>query len=385
MGKGKLKLQLNEKNSFILADNIFQAVSIPYSMINKKLIQLTYAHIYKMQNIMFQDYYDSERMKFVNRKEYAIHDGINYYDTIDCCEKGWNWQRFTGPGDEEQINKSGVFTWECSLFMYSYQLYAAVQENGLEYEQFMGEGAMDKLVDQVIAFAEWNEYGVLDAMFDNTIITPDEYVTLIAYGSIFIEDKMSGKKMSAEHEQELIRLYNLCHSKFVPGALDYYDSFFCDFDYFQMDDSCMKKLYPYLLDLMFALKSDEDVVTPCLYIYTSDSMKEYRDIRKLYIGSKYIPYLDKLIVLLEDPMGVRKLQDSPELYETDIIGMRYNENYSALLAYTDTCYLGVYYSYHHKYDSKLNINPFFKPARQLFEMMLNKMKKEGCNIKSEST
>lgn len=377
MKKEKRKLQVDAKEAMELVDYICHTMGKNYdSMMGNKLIKLLFARIYHMKNCLFETYFDKKELIYKEQNVYG-EDGPNYFETIDCCEEGWNWVRYTGPNSAEEINRSEFFKWECSLFMDAYSMYRAVSLENLDYERLMGEDRMENLPESFCSCEDYTD-NFFEEDESGDAISEEEYILLVACGACYINSRLTGSAFPPEYEKDMERMYLRRHCISIITAREYFDSFFDSYNYINMDKECMQKIYPYLLDVICAMKYDaEECCTPTLYIYTSDVMKQYKDLRDSYAGSRYVPYLDKLLLFLEDPVAIEQLRKSETLFETDVLDMLYSEHYSVRSEYTDTCFLAVYYFYETgEAEERIRFNPFFMAARQLFEILFEEMKQE---------
>jgi len=101
-------------------------------------------------------------------------------------------------------------------------------------------------------------------------------------------------------------------------------------------------------------------------------------LRQLHPYHRYVPYLDKLVTLLEDPVAIKKFAESESIYETEVLGMLYSEEFASYYGYLSDSYLGVYYFYDTSYLDKdgFAFSPFFEISRQLFEFIFLEMKND---------
>lgn len=297
-----------------------------------------------------------------------------------CNGMGWSGMRITGPSELAELNRAECFTYECTNFALSYMLLCALERNGeniMEYLTLSGEEIYERAGDLYYEadIQEWLDYELFMDTEEGFEVEVDivEYLMLGAY---YIHCTLSKKKMEKKHKVRFCALGEK-YSGYA-GAVKYYDSFISRLrreQGFSYDAGSF--LLPYLLDVFFSLKDisyQSGGGTPCLYAFTSKSMKEYKDIREKCLSHPYIEVMDKLLTYLEDPLRIRQTMDVADAVElTGSMNMTEVHHLSACYGYVGDEYVACYYHFYHDNDTFF-LHPYFVYARECFDVLLTELK-----------
>lgn len=326
--------------------------------INKKLHQLICFRMEKSKKQqIFDEYLDEMGFKTNDSKE------DEYMKNIACCDAGWNWMRITGPSDIIEINRSEIFTYECSYFAVSYAIYNAYTYNHYNIEESLsltGKEIFEEL-SELYYFIDILEF--VETIFPEENDDVYEMLEYLTYGAYYIHCKLSGKKMDIKYKQaisclcEKIEMNNISFS-------EYYDSFM---EPMQQENGFTDEagviILPYLLDIMFSFRGYEGN-TPCLYVYSSKTMKAYSDIEKQEVWHPYKNVMEKLLRFLENPVCVEN-HESVEVNNMP----QMQEEFSVLLQkYAEDSFVGGYYCF----NQNIFYSPYFMIMRECFDKILQK-------------
>lgn len=317
----------------------------------------------------------------------------SYYGTIAksensyCDGDDWSWLRITGPSEIQELNRAECFTYECTYFAFSYMLLCALERNEediMNYLTLSGEEIYDMLGDLYYEadIQEWLDYELFVDV--NEGFAPEmDIVKYLIYGAYYVLCVLSKKEMEKEY-MELFCALGDKYSGYI-GAVNYYNSFISSLRNEQgISDTAGNFLLPYLLDVFFSFKDvsyQSGGGTPCLYAFTSKSMKEYKDIRERYLSHPYIEVMDKLLAFIEDPLRIRlSMENANEIELTGCRFMTQTNHLSAAYAYTEEEYVACYYHFYHD-DDIFYLHPYFMYARECFDALLAELKE--CSV-SES-
>lgn len=365
----------------MLKDKCFSNPSFIENIVVDKLCEALYIRLNgkKLKKASFNQYLDT-----VNALGYACTegDGINIEWKNQACDgTGWRWFRVTGPDEVEELNRSEIFTYECSDFVMSYQIYTAFKTNDVDIRAYLnedGDTTYNALSDMVCPdnLFDWLEFGQMEVCDDEASF--HNLVKYYVYGAYYIACRLSGEKMEEQYEREFERLAEETKCAPMVGCMKYYD---CFFDGVLRESGYLGEageiMLPYLLDAFFSFKDTDPgsgCGTPCLYIYSSESMKEYKDFRNVYPTHPFIEIMDALLVLLEDPAQVleeHSMEEGKYMF-TDCLSMVEKESLSVCSAYTEKEYVACYYSFNR--GAPLILHPCFWLARECFDILLSELK-----------
>jgi len=345
--------------------------------LNRKLLDLLYAKVCNHPEIEFLEYFNVETLKNRRRDWYQTKRPDVGFSAMSGKEPDWFLGWIMGVRSDWDLNYSGEFTYDCQLISMCYKLYNFVVVCGGAFEEYMGDGAYEQARDIIyeledIAMEYPDEPGKLDGM-----------THLLAYGACYIESRLSGVPMREGYLGKLLELFREYYPSHSVSCEEYFDSFFNKLnDYYivEAEPSAKEALLPFYLDACFGQKMVDGETTPSLYFYTSKPLKEYQVFRDgITQETREIKALDTLRILLEDPLGTKRLAHYASMYETEVIGVMYEEEFSSLFRYTDNVYLGVYYYFELCDEDKytMEVNPFFELALELFEVLFDHVKKQG--------
>lgn len=369
---------LNEANSNVFTSNI----------VGEKLYELLFFRLKKkkLKKELFCRYLD-----VVDTMGYRKSNNGNSIEreNIVCEGVGWNWNYYIGLCDTDNLNHLNIFLYECTDFAISYQIYTAFVTYGTDVKEYLEQDVgiiqatlFDAFLNMYdsLNMLEWLEYGLEEECGKGA--DPDVLLKYYVYGAYYISCKVSGEKMEKKYRKEFEKLaLEAGMLKFV-DCKKYYDSFFgCLWREKGITGKAQRLILPYVLDVYFSFKDVEpgDIVgTPHLYIYSSKSMKEYKNIRGKYATHPYIKVLDELLGILENPVKELSMKgDGQEgIVFTDCFSMNEPNKVSTCYGYTDKEYVRCYYFFESGVD--VSFQPYFWLARECFDTLLQDLKKHAA-------
>lgn len=305
-----------------------------------------------------------------------------YYRNRNCSGEGWTWMRWTGAGDYTEINRSETFKWECSLFAFAYQLYSQAFYQDINLEEMIELGDYETILDlpAEMDFAYFvddlrAEFDAKEQESEEEDIDEGEAMEFLTHGALFIKYTIDGVPFPKKMKERLEVLYDKFYPHSYMDVFEYFDSFL---NYLE-EEGCLSKesaatALPFFLDMVFGFRREpEHGCTPVFYVFESSTMARYKALKEKYPNHEYIPQMDALLSILEDPLVFASIEGIPvycrtlpyELWDASCVSYAY--------AYSEDKYVSVYYFYSvtdEKQKNNVYLNNYFYIVRQAFDSLL---------------
>lgn len=410
MGKKEKEFSCIKKKVEMLGDEAFtRMLTNPQGVLGEKLRELS---LYKFNNRekgkfgKRVDIYNGGIQKM--RTDFSLPDSHPYYDYRKTDKQCW--QYITGPSDlSDYYSYGGVsFKYYPELFHVGFLLYQASKE--------LGYNVKDKFPENM------EQYKEVKKAYGDSIDRFELAADMISERFANVREEYFYYEEMDEEESELIaepttwEIYQLgwyvayaIECELEPGIVDSFPlenaeylmrGIYCDLGvgevgimeyvryfldyliecYKLEDDSGYKHLIPVLEMVHFSCLSPSEGNTLHAYIFSSENIKKYKDLREINPDSKYVPVMDGLLNKLLDPLNMESDAVGTTLiyYEDECFHTSFYTDKEYVCAYL---YFGsyVYGSNDWEGESELGrhgFNPFLKEMRLLFDELLVQYEKE---------
>ena len=315
--------------------------------------------------------------------------GNSAYGNIGCDEQGWSWNIITGPREPNEYYYCDYFDHESTRFFeYAYVTYFELLRNRTlnevqdRIQKLMGLTTLASMDRQILQYS-YNELDVQGLLEDFKFSMEEdreeklefhelEILKLIVLSANYLYTRINNLEMDIKHTDFLNRSFAYYYPEEMLTAVGYLD-FFMDTleEILECSLGGKKVLMDYILNVHFSYVTDENEKTPTLYMFTSKPLKEYQQLKSRNPDHELVPYLDKLVCLLENPACKNPAEPLSEFYlEPNTVAM--------VSEYTEEEYICCYYYYERpgeEFTEYVKYDQAFSIARKCFMILLDDMKK----------
>ncbi len=330
-----------------------------------------------------KSYFEQYLGKFGYEKQQCGCNSTECYNiNRNCNGEGWTWMRWTGPGDYMEINRSETFRWECSLMSFAYEVYVQSLYENIDLEEIIKKQNYQSILElptemELEYFVD--ELSLEDVEQEELVV--DEVLELLVYGAFYIKCTIDGVLFPEQYKEYIESLYCRIYQNRYMDVMEYFDYFL---NYLHKEAGLSKEsatmALPFFLNMLFGYhREPEHECTPVFYVFQSTTMARYKLLKEKYSEYAYIPQMDAMLKILEDPIVFACIDTIPEYYHMPAHELWDASCISGAYSYGQDAYVCVYYYYSvmsSKLKSNVFLNNFFFILRQAFDRLLFDMEEQ---------